>query len=90
MICVAFKRRGDGGHEAGNIGGKLSEIENQKFGNKAGTYGITNDNGEKVKKENNSGSPKNQCLVTRQRMKMIASGILSKVVASQGSEQSSM
>ena len=89
MICVAFKRRGDGGQGAGNIGGKQSETESQKVGNKAGTSGIMSDKGENIKKENNSGIAKNQCLATRQRMKMIASGIFSKIVATQGSEKSS-
>ena len=35
MICVAFKRRGDGGQEPGTGGGNKRMEKNKKFGNMA-------------------------------------------------------
>ena len=90
IICVAFKRRGDGGQEAGTIGGQQRRVERQKIGNKTETTGIMEEKGEKIKKQPNSGTPPNRCMVARKRMKMIASGIFSKIDPTQGSENSVM
>eukprot|EP00090_Calanus_glacialis_P045685 TRINITY_DN8649_c0_g1_i10.p1 TRINITY_DN8649_c0_g1~~TRINITY_DN8649_c0_g1_i10.p1 ORF type:complete len:350 (+),score=130.29 TRINITY_DN8649_c0_g1_i10:18-1067(+) len=79
MICVAFKRRGDGGQEPGTDGGEKKMEKNQKLGNRAERSNTKLTKGEKTKKQSGSGSSTNKCMVPRKRMKMIASKMFLKV-----------
>eukprot|EP00092_Neocalanus_flemingeri_P004208 GFUD01004526.1.p1 GENE.GFUD01004526.1~~GFUD01004526.1.p1 ORF type:complete len:345 (+),score=116.71 GFUD01004526.1:75-1109(+) len=77
-ICVAFKRRGEGGQKEGNTGGKL-KMEMQNFGNKEGKPENMKNEGEQLQRKPNSGTPQNMCFVNRKRMKIIASRIFKKI-----------
>ena len=90
MICVAFKRRGDGGQEAGTDSGSKRMEKNQRLGNRAGISNIKMTNGEKTKKQPGSGSSLNKCMVPRKRMKMIASRIFLKTHVINGLENVSI
>jgi hypothetical protein len=90
MICVAFKRRGDVGPEAGTDGGEKKVEKNQKVGNRAGRSNLKMTKGENTKKQPVSESSPNKCMIPRKRIKMIASRLFVKTDIINGLENVSI